>query len=56
MVVSLQAILLPIHGLMVPFHICTVKNVAKHQEYLKITFQVPGQALGAGVYKMQVTG
>ncbi|KAK9109709.1 hypothetical protein Sjap_017769 [Stephania japonica] len=38
-----EAILLPIYGLMVPFHVATIKNVTNQQDnQIRITFYVPG--------------
>ncbi|XP_048226009.1 FACT complex subunit SPT16 isoform X3 [Ricinus communis] len=42
-----EAILIPIHGSMVPFHVATVKSVSSQQDsnrtcYIRITFNVPG--------------
>ncbi|XVF57639.1 hypothetical protein PTKIN_Ptkin06aG0221500 [Pterospermum kingtungense] len=41
-----EAILLPIYGTMVPFHVATVKNVSSQQDnrssYIRIMFNVPG--------------
>lgn len=42
-----EAILLPIHGTMIPFHIATVKSVSSQQDtnrtcYIRIMFNVPG--------------
>ncbi|KAA8536705.1 hypothetical protein F0562_029183 [Nyssa sinensis] len=42
-----EAILLPIHGSMVPFHVATVKTVSSQQDtnrncYIRIIFNVPG--------------
>uniref|UniRef100_A0A2P2L5F6 FACT complex subunit n=1 Tax=Rhizophora mucronata TaxID=61149 RepID=A0A2P2L5F6_RHIMU len=42
-----EAILLPIHGSMVPFHVATVKSVSSQQDshrtcYIRIIFNVPG--------------
>ncbi|KAJ3702142.1 hypothetical protein LUZ61_005847 [Rhynchospora tenuis] len=43
-----EAVLLPIYGSMVPFHVSTVKNVSSHQENrtctIRIIFNVPGTA------------
>jgi nucleosome binding factor SPN SPT16 subunit len=44
-----EAILLPIYGTMVPFHVATVKNVSSQQDsnrncYIRIIFNVPGTA------------
>ncbi len=45
-----EAVLLPIHGMHVPFHISTIKNVVQPEAdaaaYLRINFYTPGQALG----------
>ncbi|KDP23348.1 hypothetical protein JCGZ_23181 [Jatropha curcas] len=42
-----EAVLLPIHGSMVPFHVATVKSVSSQQDsnrtcYIRIIFNVPG--------------
>eukprot|EP00249_Psilotum_nudum_P024634 c29245_g1_i1 orf=537-3725(+) len=41
-----EAVLLPVYGLMVPFHIATVKSVTSQQDgghsYIRIIFNVPG--------------
>eukprot|EP00958_Prasinococcus_capsulatus_P001992 scaffold179_cov368-Prasinococcus_capsulatus_cf.AAC.32 len=46
-----EALLLPIRGLLVPFHVSTVKGVTSRQEgsatYVHISFNVPGSAFGA---------
>lgn len=44
-----EAVLLPIHGTMVPFHVATVKTVSSQQDtnrncYVRIIFNVPGTA------------
>jgi nucleosome binding factor SPN SPT16 subunit len=48
-----EAVILPINGVPVPFHISTIKNVSKSEEekatYLRINFYVPGQSLGRDV-------
>jgi nucleosome binding factor SPN SPT16 subunit len=50
-----EAILVPINGIHVPFHITTIKNVsmpeADKAAYLRINFYTPGQALGKDVPK-----
>eukprot|EP00271_Cylindrocystis_brebissonii_P005149 TRINITY_DN17096_c0_g1_i1.p1 TRINITY_DN17096_c0_g1~~TRINITY_DN17096_c0_g1_i1.p1 ORF type:complete len:1151 (-),score=279.83 TRINITY_DN17096_c0_g1_i1:406-3858(-) len=42
-----EAVLLPIYGLSVPFHISTIKNATSSQDgdhsYIRIVFNVPGQ-------------
>ena len=40
-----EAILLPIYGYIVPFHISTVKNASKTDEYLRINFVTPTQVV-----------
>ncbi|CCI42093.1 unnamed protein product [Albugo candida] len=44
-----EAVILPINGVPVPFHISTIKNVSKSEEdkatYLRINFYVPGTSL-----------
>ncbi|CAN6453785.1 unnamed protein product [Victoria cruziana] len=41
-----EAVLLPIYGMMVPFHIATVKSVTSQQDnrtcYIRIVFNIPG--------------
>eukprot|EP00935_MAST-01C_sp_MAST-1C-sp1_P000632 g632.t1 len=48
-----EAVLLPINGTPVPFHINTIKNVSKSEEgrhtYLRINFYAPGMGLGRDV-------
>lgn len=48
--VRAESVLIPIYGAMVPFHITTIKNVAKSDEgnytYLRVHFNPPGQGLG----------
>ncbi|KAE8900767.1 FACT complex subunit spt16 [Phytophthora fragariae] len=48
-----EAVILPINGVPVPFHISTIKNVSKSEEdkatYLRINFFVPGTSLGRDV-------
>jgi nucleosome binding factor SPN SPT16 subunit len=48
-----EAVLLPINGIPVPFHINTIKNVSKSEEgrhtYLRINFYCPGMGLGRDV-------
>lgn len=48
-----ESLLLPIYGVMVPFHISTVKSIAatdapgdKEQSFIRITFNVPGSHTG----------
>eukprot|EP01133_Synstelium_polycarpum_P015861 gene15861-18847_t len=36
-----EAILLPIYGYIVPFHISTIKNVSKYDDFLRINFNTP---------------
>ena len=44
-----EAVILPIHGQKVPFHVSTIKNVSKNEEgkftYLRINFFAPGVML-----------
>jgi nucleosome binding factor SPN SPT16 subunit len=40
-----EALLLPIHGQLVPFHITTVKSVTKTEDYLRIIFKTPGSGV-----------
>ncbi|KAG6553865.1 hypothetical protein Mapa_004782 [Marchantia paleacea] len=46
-----EAVLLPVYGLLVPFHIATVKSVTSQQDgghcYIRIIFNVPGAGFGA---------
>lgn len=48
-----EAVILPINGVPVPFHVSTIKNVSKSEEdkatYLRINFYAPGQSLGRDV-------
>ncbi|KAJ3025663.1 UNVERIFIED_CONTAM: FACT complex subunit spt16 [Siphonaria sp. JEL0065] len=43
-----EAIVLPVYGMAVPFHITTLKTIVKNEEgsstYLRFNFQIPGQA------------
>jgi nucleosome binding factor SPN SPT16 subunit len=45
-----EAIILPIYGMPVPFHISTLKTLVKNEEgdttYLRFNFTTPGQSLG----------
>jgi nucleosome binding factor SPN SPT16 subunit len=45
-----EAVLLPIYGLLVPFHIATVKSVSSQQDgghsYIRIIFNVPAAGYG----------
>lgn len=45
-----QAVVLPIYGMAVPFHISMVKNLSKSEEqdfvYLRINFNTPGASYG----------
>jgi nucleosome binding factor SPN SPT16 subunit len=45
-----EAIVLPVHGAPLPFHISTIKNISKSEEgdyvYLRINFFFPGSSLG----------
>jgi nucleosome binding factor SPN SPT16 subunit len=49
-----EAVLLPIYGQLVPFHICTIKNCTATQEgsahFIRIYFNVPGAAFGGAGY------
>ena len=42
-----EAVILPVHGMHVPFHISTIKNVVQPEAdqagYLRINFFTPGQ-------------
>jgi len=40
-----EAVLLPIYGVLVPFHISTIKNATKSDDYLRINFITPGSTL-----------
>jgi len=46
-----EAVLIPIHGRLVPFHISTVKNVSKSEEggwtFLRINFVAPGPSVSS---------
>ena len=52
-----EAVLLPIRGLLVPFHISTVKNISVHNEgagaYVHFHFNVPGSAFGSSYLPAQ---
>ena len=54
-----EAVLLPIAGQLVPFHIGTVKNASATQEgaahFIRIYFHVPGTGFGGGAYVPAVT-
>lgn len=39
--VKAEALLLPIYGYLVPFHISIVKNASKTDDYLRINFVTP---------------
>jgi nucleosome binding factor SPN SPT16 subunit len=45
-----EAVLLPIYGSLVPFHIATIKSVSSQQDgghsYIRIIFNVPGAGFG----------
>lgn len=45
-----EAVLLPIYGLLVPFHIATIKSVSSQQDgghsYIRLIFNVPGAGFG----------
>jgi len=43
-----EAVLLPIYGVLVPFHISVVKNASKDNDYLRVNFNHPGVALPGG--------
>lgn len=40
-----EAVLLPIYGMLVPFHISTIKNATKSEDCLRINFITPGSTL-----------
>lgn len=46
-----EAILVPINGHVVPFHISTIKNMTQPDPDLRINFYIPGAALGKEVAK-----
>ena len=50
-----EALLLPINGRSVPFHISTIKNISMPEQdratWMRINFFVPGVALGKDVAK-----
>lgn len=46
-----EAILLPINGVSVPFHISTIKNMTQPDPDMRINFYVPGTAMGKEVAK-----
>ncbi len=41
--IKAEAILLPIYGYIVPFHISVIKNASKTDDYLRINFVTPTQ-------------
>eukprot|EP01125_Pyxidicula_operculata_P003841 TRINITY_DN1526_c0_g4_i1.p1 TRINITY_DN1526_c0_g4~~TRINITY_DN1526_c0_g4_i1.p1 ORF type:complete len:1092 (-),score=312.51 TRINITY_DN1526_c0_g4_i1:129-2945(-) len=43
-----ESVLLPMYGLMVPFHITTIKSATKNDDYLRVNFKVPGASLPSG--------
>jgi nucleosome binding factor SPN SPT16 subunit len=43
-----EVIFLPIYGLMVPFHISTVKNASKTDDFLRLNFVTPDSTLNVG--------
>ena len=50
-----EALLLPINGRSVPFHISTIKNISMPEQdratWMRINFFIPGVALGKDVAK-----
>lgn len=56
-----EAILLPMHGSMVPFHVSTVRTVSSKQDtirscYIRITFNVPGIPFSSPIDSMKNQG
>jgi nucleosome binding factor SPN SPT16 subunit len=43
-----DTVLLPVYGVMVPFHISTIKNVSKNEDDLRINFIAPGAPMAFG--------
>lgn len=41
-----EALLVPINGRLIPFHVSTIKSVTQPDPEMRINFYVPGQALG----------
>ncbi|CAI7763298.1 unnamed protein product [Closterium sp. NIES-54] len=52
-----ESVLLPIYGLLVPFHVCMIRNVTSQQDgghiYIRIIFNVPGAGFSAADLPMQ---
>ncbi|CAI5939892.1 unnamed protein product [Closterium sp. NIES-64] len=52
-----ESVLLPIYGLLVPFHVCMIRNVTSQQDgghiYIRIIFNVPGAGFNAADLPMQ---
>ena len=44
-----EAIIVPINGHMVPFHVSMIKNMTQPDPDLRINFYIPGSALGKEV-------
>ena len=47
-----QAVLLPIYGVLVPFHVCTIKTIDTNSQegesaIIRVTFHAPGMASAA---------
>jgi nucleosome binding factor SPN SPT16 subunit len=43
-----DTVMLPVYGVMVPFHISTIKNVSKNEDDLRINFIAPGAPMAFG--------
>ncbi|GJP56971.1 hypothetical protein CLOM_g16022 [Closterium sp. NIES-68] len=52
-----ESVLLPIYGLLVPFHVCMIRNVTSQQDgghiYIRIIFNVPGAGFSGSDLPMQ---
>ncbi|KAL6048781.1 FACT complex subunit [Balamuthia mandrillaris] len=46
-----ESVLLPIYGVMVPFHITTIKSISKSEDYLRINFNVQSSSASAAEKK-----
>uniref|UniRef100_A0A6B2KX31 FACT complex subunit n=1 Tax=Arcella intermedia TaxID=1963864 RepID=A0A6B2KX31_9EUKA len=46
--VNKESVLLPMYGVLVPFHITTIKNISKVEDYIRIIFKYPGGGATSG--------
>ena len=46
-----EAVLVPINGRMIPFHVSTIKSMTQPDPDLRINFYIPGASLGKEVAK-----